>query len=222
MWDLTKKIFHFISNVIWYSLIVILIIIGIMVALYFVDQQKARSSGVQRAPLFGAYIIISQSMEPTIHVGDAVITMRVDADKLKKDDVITFYSDQYNVVVTHRIVGIFPTKDGKVAYRTKGDNNNTEDESLIAYDRIYGRVLLKLPYIGYIQQFLTQGFGWIIFIVLPCLWIIISDIIKIIRGDGGNNKGGKTETKQSYNVHKNIVDIDKQILEEKNDSEEII
>lgn len=184
MWDLLKKIGHFIMTILLYSVFIILVVIAIMVGLYFVDHYKSVKDGTNRAPLFGAYVIISPSMVPSINVLDAVVTKRVDADKLKKNDVITFISQDprhSGITVTHRIVGIKKTESGEYAYRTKGDNNNVEDQTLVSYDKVIGKVMLKIPYIGYLQQLLTTQFGWLVVIVIPCLFIISSDLVKLVK-----------------------------------------
>lgn len=184
MWDWIKRIFHFITTILLYSIFAILIIVVIMVGLYFIDHYQSVKSGTNRAPLFGAYVIISPSMVPNINVLDAVVTKRVDADKLKKNDVITFISQDprhSGITVTHRIVGIKKTEAGTYAYRTKGDNNNVEDQTLVSYDKVIGKVMLRIPYIGYLQQLLNTQFGWLVIIVIPCLFIISSDIVKLIK-----------------------------------------
>lgn len=179
-----KKGFHFVTTVVMYAIFLILILVGIIFALYFLDQKKNLDSGKNLPPLFNAYVIISPSMVPTIKVEDAVVIKRVDEEELKKGDIITFNSTDYRysgVTVTHRIVGVEKTSDGKILYTTKGDNNNTPDSTRISYDNIYGKVILKIPKIGYLQYFLTQSYGWIIAVVIPCLCIIIYDIIKLIK-----------------------------------------
>ena len=184
MWDLIKRIFHFVMSVLLYSIFVIMIIVAIMIGLYFVDHYKSVKDGTNRAPLFGAYVIISNSMVPNINVMDAVVTMRVDSKDLKKDDVITFISKDprhSGITVTHRIVGIKQTESGDYAYRTKGDYNNVEDQTLVSYDNVIGKVILRIPYIGYLQRLLTTQIGWILVIVLPCLFIVISDLIKLFK-----------------------------------------
>ncbi len=184
MWDLIKRIFHFVMTILLYSVFAILIIVAIMVGFYFVDQYKSTKEGVHRAPLFGAYVIISPSMVPNINVLDAVVTMRVDAKELQKNDVITFVSKDpthSGITVTHRIVGVKQTESGSYAYRTKGDNNNVEDQTLVSYDDVIGKVMIRIPYIGYLQQFLTTRFGWLLVIVLPCLFIVVGDIVKLVK-----------------------------------------
>ncbi len=184
MWNLIKRIYHFIMSIILYSIFVILIIVILMVGAYFVDQYMSVKSGESRPPLFGAYVIISPSMVPNINVLDAIVTVRTDAEKLKKNDVITFISNDpahKGITITHRIVGIKKTSSGGYAYRTKGDNNNVEDKTLVSHDEVLGKVILRIPYIGYLQQFLTTKFGWIIVIVVPALFIMIGDVVKIVR-----------------------------------------
>ena len=179
-----KKVLHFVTTVIMYTILLILILVGIVVALHFIDEKRNIDSGKNLPPLFNAYVIVSPSMVPTIKVEDAVIIKRVDKDELKKGDIITFNSTDYRysgVTVTHRIVGIEKTKSGQVLYTTKGDNNNTPDSSRVSYDNIFGKVVLRIPKIGYIQYFLTQAYGWIIAVVVPCLAIIIYDIIKLLK-----------------------------------------
>jgi len=199
--DLIKRIYHFIASVFLYSVFFILVVIGICVGLYFIDQFQSNKSGVQRPPLFGAYVIISPSMEPEISVLDAVITMRKDVKKIDKEDVITFISkdsSHYGVIITHRIVGIFENDDGSISYRTKGDNNNVEDQTLVNYNDILGKVILVIPYIGHLQQLLATPAGWIAVIVVPCVLIIGSDIVKLAKG--GNKKKKEEEEENDGDV----------------------
>lgn len=183
----SRKIIHFISSVFLYAILAIVGIILVMFIAYFVDQQIGKSKGEARNPLFGAYVIISTSMVPNINVNDAVITMRATENNIKVNDVITFISKEIETKgtpITHRVVGIVyedaPKNTKVLGYRTKGDNNNTQDFALISPDEVLGKMLLRIPLIGYVQTFLTQPIGWLLVIVLPCLLIIGSDIKKII------------------------------------------
>ena len=136
-----------------------------------------------RSPLFGVYVIISPSMVPNINVYDAVVTMRVPTDKIEMYDVITFLSKDINThgtPITHRVVGIVETEDGKIGYRTKGDNNNAEDNALIMEDEVIGKVLFRIPMIGYVRTFITSRIGWLLIVVLPCVGIIIYDVGKLV------------------------------------------
>jgi len=180
-----KKIFHILSSIILYSILTIIGIIVLMFIAYFIDQRIGMQKGESRAPLFGAYVIISNSMVPTINVQDAVITMRVSEKNIKMNDIITFVSkdiETRGTPITHRVVGIVYEDDDKtkvLGYRTKGDHNNTQDFALIKPDEVMGKVYLRIPFIGYLQAILTNPIGWFAIIVFPCLLIIGNDIIKI-------------------------------------------
>lgn len=185
--DLTfKKVMKFISSIFFYAIMAILGLIFLMFAAYYIDKRIGLSRGESRAPLFGAYVIISDSMVPRINVYDAVVTFRVSEKHIKVNDIITFVSkniETRGTPITHRVVGIVyednNTKNKVLGYRTKGDHNNTQDFALIAPNEVLGKVYLRIPMIGYLQTFLTKPIGWLIIIVIPCLLLIGSDIIKI-------------------------------------------
>jgi len=73
-----KKIWKYFSTIVTYSILIILIIIGIIFSLYVVDVKVQQSKGGIAKPLIGAYVIISGSMEPNIHVYDVILSKKVD------------------------------------------------------------------------------------------------------------------------------------------------
>ena len=181
-----KKIWHIISSVLFYSVMALVVVIALMFLISFVDQKIGESKGERRNPLFSAYIIISESMIPNINVYDAVVTVRVGEDKIKVNDIITFISKEIQTAgtpITHRVIGIVETETG-IKYRTKGDHNNTADFALIAPEEVIGKVYLRIPMIGYVQTFMTKPLGWILIIVIPCLLIIGSDVVKLVKNGG--------------------------------------
>lgn len=205
VFKLIYKVYHFIAKIFLYSILMILVLVALMFALYFIDLQNNIKKGITKQPLFGAYIIISPSMVPTINVEDAVVVQRKEKEGLKVGDIITFTSSdpRYSgLTITHRIVGIEKSKNQKVYYRTKGDNNNTEDSALVSYDNIYGKVILRIPKIGYIQYALTSSYGIVFLVVIPCLGIVIYDFIKlfksIIKNTKENSKKRKKVQKNEY------------------------
>lgn len=197
--DKFKKILGFLSSVLLYSVVLILVIIVVMFAAYYIDQRLGMKEGKARTPLFGAYIIISDSMIPNINVYDAVVTMRATEEQIEVDDIITFMSKEIETAgtpITHRVVGIVhDTEDESkiIGYRTKGDHNNTPDFALIAPDEVIGKVMFRIPFIGYLQTFMTKPIGWILVIVLPCLLIIGSDVSKLIKSKQEEDVDNKEE-----------------------------
>ena len=177
-----KDISKIISTIISYSCLIILIIIGLIFTIYVVDVKVQQSKGGVAKPLFGAYVIISGSMEPNIHVYDVIVSKRVDTADLKKGDVITFYSNDnrfYGVTVTHRIVEVIDAEKG--VFRTRGDANNVEDDALTIKDNIVGKVVMRIPQLGRLQFFLASKGGWLVAVLIPCLAIISYDIVKVVK-----------------------------------------
>ena len=177
-----KKFLKGVMTVISYSALILLIFIAVIFIMYLVDVKVQKSKGGIAKPLFGAYVIISGSMEPNIHVYDVIISKRVDTANLKRGDVITFYSTdtRYSgVTVTHRIVEVIDAKKG--IFRTQGDANNISDDSLTKKENIVGKVVMKIPQLGRVQFFVASKGGWLILILIPCLAVISYDIVKICK-----------------------------------------
>ncbi len=220
--DTVKLALHYVSKVILWSIFLILIIAAVTLVVYFIDLKKNIETGKNTIPLFNAYVIISPSMVPAIKVQDAVVVMRTDVNKLKKNDIITFDSKdpRYDgITITHRIVGIENKGSDNVLFRTKGDNNNTEDTALVNGKNIYGKVILRIPKIGYIQYFLSQTYGWVLAVVVPCLGIIIYDIMKLIKTIKEETSRKNKKDKNNQFVPKTVSSLD---LKKKNGEDEIL
>lgn len=181
--DKVKRFFHFLASVFMYSVLLIMFIVLITVVVYIIEEKKNIDKDRYVSPLFSAFVIISQSMEPTIKVNDVVIAHKALPSSIEIGDIITFVSNDslsYGKIITHRVVGKDQDSEGRWRFRTKGDNNNTADNWIVPETHILGSVMFKIPQLGYVQQFLATSYGWLIAIVLPCLVIIIYDIVKLL------------------------------------------
>lgn len=196
-----------------YSVFLIMILVFLVIIINFIDQKNNLKKGIQKPALVSAYTIVSPSMVPNINVLDVIITTRVsDPAKIKVGDVITFNSTDYRssgVTVTHRVKKVEKTSDGKYLFTTKGDANNTEDATRQPFSSIYGKVLLRLPKLGYIQYILSTVLGWLLLIIVPTVLIIGADIIKIIKTikdepnlKDKNNKKAPKALKKTTNLKK--------------------
>ena len=139
-------------------------------------------------PKYNAYVVLTGSMVPEILVNDVVVTKRVEEEKLKVGDIITFIStdERFNgLIITHRIKQVFVDPvTGEYSYETKGDANNTVDFTHAKGSNVLGKVVLKIPKLGYIQTFLATKGGWIFVILIPCLAVLSYDIMKLIKTIG--------------------------------------
>lgn len=179
-----KYLLLFIAKSFLYAMSVIFFLVLLMALIYVVDMAYNKKTNNSKSPLFSAFIIVSPSMIPNINVNDAVVIFRSNPKNLEVGDIITFSSNDPNysgLTVTHRIIGKELTDSGKYVFRTKGDNNNSEDPSLVEESKVFGKVFFRIPKLGYIRHFLTTTYGFLILIVLPVTVVIIYDIIKLIK-----------------------------------------
>jgi len=102
------------------------------------------------------YVVISGSMEPEIPVGSVVYAKEANLSSLEPGDVIVFYGDEGGTPITHRVVENHP-EDGEII--TKGDANDQEDLSPALYGNIVGKVVLHLPFLGFIAAPLSSTMG---------------------------------------------------------------
>lgn len=177
-----KKLFKMIYKIISYTIICILMAIAAFLIFYVISGKIAQKQG--KKPLFGLYTIISPSMTGTLNVYDVAFTMRVDTDKLKESDIITFYSTNSffgGTPITHRIIEVVNVPNSGKMFRVKGDANPKADEEKVIPSNVVGKVLFKIPQLGRVQFFLASKGGWIIAIMIPALVIISYDIYKIFR-----------------------------------------
>ena len=122
--------------------------------------------------IFGykAFIITSESMQPNINVGDVIITKNISQDEIKIEEIITFRRNE-ELTTTHRVVDIKDDDKGNKQFITKGDNNKTGDEESVAYNQIEGKVVLRIPYLGNLINFLEDNI--VILIIILILLIIL-------------------------------------------------
>ena len=126
---------------------------------------------------FGIYLVRSGSMEPTINVGDMIITKPVNAaslNALQPGTIITF--QQGSKLDSHRIVSISGS-----SVTTKGDANKRPDPQTVSLSQVKGIYLFRLPDVGYLTYFIHTKMGWFLMIILPAgilVGFIVKDIIK--------------------------------------------
>lgn len=186
-----KGTFKFISTILSWTALVILILLALFLGYYTIGNKLAEAKGEKFEPFFSLYTIISPSMTPNINVWDVVVAKKVNnPNDIKVGDVITFISTSSisrGMTITHRVINVSTDESG-VVYKTKGDNNLSPDSAPAKYDNVIGKVIFRIPQLGRVQDFLASKGGWLIAIVAPALFIIISDILKVFKLAGVKNK----------------------------------
>ncbi len=201
---LLKNIFKFITDVISWTCLCLLILIGACMIWYVVSARIYAAKGEKYKPYFSLYTIISPSMEPNIKVYDVILDTRVDDVKnIKEGDVITFISSNSlsaGMTITHRVVQVLNTDEG-LRFVTKGDNNESPDGALVLPENVLGKTLLRIPALGRVQFLLANKGGWFIVVMLPALCVIIYDFVKLF-------KMSELKTKIEKSLAKDEVETD--------------
>jgi signal peptidase len=139
--------------------------------------------------------VYTGSMEPAIPVGGVVVIKPVDTATLKIGDVICFKISE-PTSITHRIFNI--TNEG---FLTKGDANEDPDQWIVKKENIIGKVILTIPYLGYIGYFVKTPIGFTLLIIIPASLIMALEIRSIIKELKNKNKNQKIskEPKETTN-----------------------
>jgi signal peptidase I len=127
--------------------------------------------------------VVSESMSPTLNVGDMIIVQGgLTGADIKADyvdgDVIVFYNprDRRDLIV-HRAVE--QHLDGETYFRTKGDHNPTVDYWVVLESDVVGKVTGIIPYFGHLILVLETVEGLAIFLLLVGA-VIVSGLASLI------------------------------------------
>ncbi|MFA5962284.1 MAG: signal peptidase I [Parcubacteria group bacterium] len=133
-------------------------------------------SSVPFAGNYKAFIVMSGSMEPTIHTGSIVFVRPEKAYAV--GDIVTRRFADSDLTVTHRI---FSQKevDGQVIFDTKGDANDGEDNATVTSADIIGKEITAVPYVGYAVAYAKTEMGLLLIIVIPAVIVIYDELNKI-------------------------------------------
>lgn len=170
----THKILTIIGTVLCIILVPILLINLTLIAKSYINKDEVPSIGGM-FPL----IVLTDSMYPEIESGDIIICSTAKAEDIKEEDVISFFDPAGNgtSIVTHRVIEIIE-EDGKILFRTRGDNNNIEDKEPVPAENLVGTYQMRIPGAGHIAMFMKSTAGLIVCVVLPILLLVGYDIIR--------------------------------------------
>ena len=133
-------------------------------------------------PSVGGYfplIVLTDSMYPEIKSGDLILCQEIEPENVQEGDVISFFDPAGNgtAIVTHRVVEVL-NEGGALMFRTRGDNNNTDDKVLVGAQDIVGTYQGRVPAAGNIALFMQTTTGLIVCVVLPIILLVGYDILR--------------------------------------------
>jgi len=137
---------------------------------------------------YPALAVVSDSMQPTLNVGDVIIVQGVSAAQIYANyingDIVVFkrptsYDSDFRIV--HRAVKSMNNSDGTWTITTHGDNNPVDAEETFNSKDLIGKVIAKVPYVGNFSLFVNRLGNFYIFILI--IIIVISILLSLFTGD---------------------------------------
>ena len=178
------RILTVIGTVLCIILLPILIINCILIVKSFTSEEVPNVAGT--LPL----IVLTDSMYPVIKSGDLIICHTVEPEEIQVGDVIAFFDPAGNgtTIVTHRVLEV-TEQAGQTAWRTKGDNNNTEDRLPVPADKLVAVYEdTRIPGAGKVALFMQTTPGLILCVICPMLLLVGYDMIRRRMYEKSNKK----------------------------------
>jgi signal peptidase I len=127
------------------------------------------------------FTVMSGSMEPAIHVGDVVVTRPIAPLAARPGDVVTFRDPlDTKRLITHRLRSI-EVRGASVHAVTKGDANNAVEHWSVPTGARIGRVVLRVPRVGYALAVVRGPLGKLLLVVVPALLLGVLELVRIWR-----------------------------------------
>ncbi len=162
--------------------------------------------------LFGYSLlnVKTDSMKPEIQAGDVILVKLVNEKSLSsiEEGEIIVYKGKINGVettITHRLV---ENNADEGYFITKGDANHFEDDP-VSVDKVVAVVVKEVGFLTSFYAFLSNGFSFVLIIIIPCLALIAMQIVSIYK----NAKQLQQEKNQAETL-KQIDEIKKKAVED--------
>ena len=180
--SVSHRVMTIVGIILCVILIPVLIINVSLIIQSYTNKDKVPSIG-KKFPM----IVLTDSMYPVIQSGDLIICNKVNTSDIKEGDVISFFDPSGNgtSVVTHRVVSI-TDEGGSLAFKTKGDANNAEDQAAVKAEKVVGTYSFRIPKAGRVAMFMQTTAGLIVCVILPLILFVGYDIIRRRRFEKAN------------------------------------
>ena len=181
--SVSHKVLTIIGAVLCVILIPVLIINITLIVKSYTDADQVPTIGGY-APL----IVLTGSMEPEIMSGDLIIVKQIEQGDVQVGDVIAFFDPDGNgtSIVTHRVVEIVDEEG--LAFRTRGDANNTDDRLSVPAEDLVGVYHTRIPGMGSVAMFMQTTAGLILCVFVPLVLLVGWDLIRRRRYEKKNQQ----------------------------------
>lgn len=197
------------------------VLTAILFFLCIVVIVKSTVAAKQNRPafFFGYAIstVVTESMEPTIMVGDIIIYKQVDISEVQEGDVIVFRSLDPKLrggAVTHRVIRT-KYEYGDYSLTTKGDNNDSEDWDPVTSGNFYGKVVTYGSFFG-LGKLIKNGRGILFILVITGFLVLALMEVKSIYLHIKANKEEELKNKMKEEL---LKELEEEGIDIKNDEE---
>ena len=156
------SVFEFVETLIKLICTVVLIMLIVVLALQRFSNNDIAVGGIR------VFNVATGSMVPVYNIGDIILVKEVDTNSLVVGDPITYMGKEKDFagrVITHRIIGIDDTAEGKI-FHTKGDAASEVDPEIRA-DQIYGKVFHRCFVLSKLSRLMNNLKMFYIVVFLP-------------------------------------------------------
>lgn len=136
-----------------------------------------------------SFTMRSGSMTPTLETGDVVVTEPIAPLSARVGQIVTFRDPEGSgKLFSHRVQSIRPAGD-VVHFVTRGDANTATERWSVPADGTLGRVVYRVPKIGYALVWTATPEGRIGLIAIPALLLCWTALARIWRPLGESEPG---------------------------------
>lgn len=171
-----KRIFKIVKGI-----INVFIILLVMAFLLVVCLQRFTNNKISFFN-YRIFTVVTGSMEPKYMIGDILVAKETEPSKIKVGDAISYVASRDEIkgnVVTHEVVNITKDDNGHYLFHSKGLVNLIEDP-VVHEEQLYGVVVYKTKILSFIKKAVSTEVGMILFVIIPILYIIISEMIAFL------------------------------------------
>lgn len=132
-----------------------------------------------------SFTVLSGSMTPAIETGDVVVTEPIAPSAARVGDIVTFSDPEgTGKLFSHRVQSV-QAGGGQFHFVTRGDANTSTERWNIAADGTLGRVVYRVPKVGWVLAWAGTGPGRLGLLVLPALALCALGLVRIWRREDG-------------------------------------
>ena len=176
-----KKVWHMTGNILigLLALAAVCVMIFTCVSVTTFDRNDRSIFG------YKMYVVLSDSMSATdFKAGDLIFVKETDPQTLKEGDIIAYVSqdsENYGVTVTHKIRRATTDEEGNPGFITYGTTTGIDDPKVVTWQHILGQYRKKLPGVGTFFSYLKTVPGYLLFILLPFMILILVQGVNCVR-----------------------------------------